>query len=78
MGQPIGSIYASLAPTVPPVWSTPFKRAAENKLSEAFLRSVQYYKEHGEEQLVPFIQRQLDDAEAYLQKLMDRNVLAAE
>jgi arabinosaccharide transport system substrate-binding protein len=77
MGQQIGSIYASLAPTVPPVWSTPFKRAAENKLGEAYLRSVQYYKEHGEDGLVPFIKQQLDDAEAYMQKLIDRNVLAA-
>ena len=77
MGQPIGSIYASLAPTVPPVWSTPFKRAAENKLNEAYLRAVEHYKRHGEDGIVPFIKAQLDEAEAYLQKLIDRNVLAA-
>lgn len=76
-GQAIGSIYAELAPTVPPVWSTSYKRVAENKLGEAYLRAVAYYKSRGEAGLVPFIERQLEEAEAYVKKLMGRNVLAA-
>jgi arabinosaccharide transport system substrate-binding protein len=77
-GQPLGSMYAALAPDVPPVWSTPYKRVAESKLGEAFLRSVDHYKQKGEKDLLPYIQSELAEAEAYVQGLMDRNVLAAQ
>ncbi len=76
-GQAVGAEYAKLAPSVPPVWSTPFKRIAENKVGEAFLRAVEYYKQKGESGLVPYIKSELGEAERYVRTLMDRNVLAS-
>lgn len=75
-GQPIGALYAALAPSTPPVWATPYKRVAEGKLSEVFLRAAEYYRSRGEHGLDDYVRRELDAAEAYVQRLMDRNVLA--
>jgi arabinosaccharide transport system substrate-binding protein len=73
-GQPIGALYASLAPQTPPVWSNEYSTLAEGKVSEAFLRAVEYYKARGETGLREFIQRELDAAEAYVARSMARNV----
>ncbi len=75
-GQPVGALYARLAPETPPVWSTPYRRVAEAKLGEAFLRAAEYYRSRGEAGLPAFIQGELSSAEAYVQELMDRNRLA--
>jgi arabinosaccharide transport system substrate-binding protein len=75
-GQPIGAMYAELAPETPPVWSTPYRRIAENKLGEAFLRAADHYQRQGEVGLEEFIRAELGAAEAYVQKLMARNLLA--
>jgi hypothetical protein len=49
---------------------------AEGKLSEVFLRAADYYRARGEDGLEPYIQAELDGAEAYVRKLMERNVLS--
>jgi arabinosaccharide transport system substrate-binding protein len=74
-GQPIGTLYANLASDVPPLWMNPVAPIANNKVSEAFLKSVEYYRVNGDGGLREFIARELDDAEAYVRRLMARNVL---
>ena len=75
-GQPIGSLYAALAPDTPPSWSTAYFATAEGKLNEAFLRSVEHFKLHADAGLRERIQRELDAAENYVNTVMARNVLA--
>jgi arabinosaccharide transport system substrate-binding protein len=74
-GQPIGAMYASLATEVPPLWMNPVTPIANNKLSEAFLKAVDYYRVNGDSGLREFLGHELDDAEAYVRRLIARNVL---
>jgi arabinosaccharide transport system substrate-binding protein len=74
-GQPIGTLYAKLASEVPPLWMNSIAPIANNKVSEAFLKSVEYYRLNGDRGLREFVARELDDAEAYVRRLMARNVL---
>lgn len=74
-GQRIGELFAKLAPETPPTWSSPYWRLAENKISEAHLRALAHYERAGERGLRERIQAELDAAEAYLNVLIDRNVL---
>jgi arabinosaccharide transport system substrate-binding protein len=74
-GQRIGELFAELAPETPPVWGGPYARLAEIKLSEAHLRSLEYFRTSGERGLRERIQRELDTAEAYVTRSMGRNVL---
>ncbi|HVJ19326.1 MAG TPA: ABC transporter substrate-binding protein, partial [Polyangiaceae bacterium] len=77
-GQRVGALYAELAPDTPPVWSTPYRRVAEAKLGEAFLRAAEHYERHGEDGLEELIRAELAGAREYVQRLMDRNLLARE
>lgn len=74
-GQPIGTLYANLASEVPPLWMNPVTPIANNKLSEAFLKAVEYYRLNGDNGLREFVSRELDDAETYVRRLIARNVL---
>jgi arabinosaccharide transport system substrate-binding protein len=74
-GQRVGELFAELAPETPPTWSSPYWRLAENKLSEAHLRALEQFEKFGERGLRERIQRELDFAEAYLNRMIDRNVL---
>jgi len=75
--QPLGAMYAALAPSTPPVHATPYYELATGKLNEAYLRSAEHYDRSGSEGLEARIRRELDEAERYVQRIMDRNVLAA-
>jgi arabinosaccharide transport system substrate-binding protein len=75
-GQPLGALYAKLAPDTPPVWATPYTRIAEDALNEAYIRAALYYDAHGDAGIESEIQRELARAEAYVSMIMDRNVLA--
>ena len=57
--QPIGRMYADLAPETPPVYSSAVEDLAEIKLEEAYSRVVQHYKSHGEDGLVDRIHLEL-------------------
>lgn len=74
-GQPVGALFANLASQVPPLWMNPVTPIANNKLSEAFLKTVDYYRVNGDTGLREFLARELDAAEAYVRRLMARNVL---
>jgi arabinosaccharide transport system substrate-binding protein len=75
-GQPIGAMFAALAPETPPSWGTAYFSTAEGKLSEAFLRAVEHFKAHGDDGLRPMLERELAAAEQYVNRVMARNVLA--
>lgn len=75
-GQKLGALFASLAKETPPVWSTPYSPVAAGKLSEAFLRAAEHYKRHGEDGLRSMLQEELSAAEAYVTRIVERNVLA--
>jgi len=75
-GQAIGELYADLAQETPPLWSTPYTVLAESKVNEAFLRAAARYESKGEDGLREFIAAELDEAEAYVNRAMARNVLA--
>jgi arabinosaccharide transport system substrate-binding protein len=47
-GQPFMKLYAELAPSVPPVWVTPFQVKAESALNQAFQSCDTYYRAHGD------------------------------
>lgn len=75
-GQQVGALFAKLAPETPPDWSTPYKTQAETRLAEVFLRSLEYFKQHGDEGLRDAIQRELTVAREYLEAVIGRNVQA--
>jgi arabinosaccharide transport system substrate-binding protein len=75
--QPLGAMYAALAPSTPPVYATPYYELATGKLNEAFLRSAEHFEKRGTDGLEARIRRELVEAERYVQRVMDRNVLAA-
>lgn len=74
-GQRLGAEYARLAPETPPVWDSPYSTAAEAKLGEAFLRAAEHFDGHGDDGLREVVERELAQAETYVRRLMDRNVL---
>lgn len=75
-GQAIGELFAKLAPEVPEDWATPYRQDTANKIGDVFLRGGAYFKARGKKGLREYVARELDDAEAYIQHKMDRNVLA--
>jgi arabinosaccharide transport system substrate-binding protein len=72
-GQPVGRLYANLAPQTPPVYSAPVDSVARKKVDEAYSRTVEYYKQHGERGIAERIRAELDQAEAYVRRIANRN-----
>jgi arabinosaccharide transport system substrate-binding protein len=77
-GQRIGRLYADLAREVPPVYSAPTHQAARLKVDEVLAKATLYYKKAGEAGLLDQIHRDLDEAEAYVQRLAKRTRRIAE
>jgi arabinosaccharide transport system substrate-binding protein len=76
-GQRLGAEYAQLAPETPPVWDSPYSAKAEAKLGEVFLRAVAHFDRHGDDGLRQVIEQELAGADAYLRRLMARDVLGS-
>jgi arabinosaccharide transport system substrate-binding protein len=75
-GQPLGALYAELAPDAPPNWSTPYNTQAENFVADAMMRAVAYYRARGEEGLREQIKKELHASRVYLERFIGRNLLA--
>jgi arabinosaccharide transport system substrate-binding protein len=71
--QPLGRLYANLAPETPPFYSAPVDTVARVKLNEAFSRSLEHYKAHGENGLREKIQQELGSAAEYVTRIARRN-----
>jgi arabinosaccharide transport system substrate-binding protein len=71
--QPLGRLYADLAPDVPPQYTSPFIVTAKGKLSEALVASVERYNQHGESGFEPFVRARLKRSADAIRKLMARS-----
>ncbi len=72
-GQPLGLLYARLAPHVPFQYTSPFIATAKAKLGEALVACVQYYKEHGSAGFEPFVRAKLKQKADDVRRLIARN-----
>jgi len=73
--EPIGRMYAQIAPETPALYSSPVDAQARKKLDEAYTLSVAYYLEHreeGEERLMEAIRTNLAKCAADVRRYADR------
>jgi arabinosaccharide transport system substrate-binding protein len=75
--QAIGTIYAGLAPQVPPSYVTAYTDLAKQKLQEAFSNSAIYFRKHGKEGLRTYVSGELIRCADYVRRVADRNVFLA-
>jgi hypothetical protein len=73
-GQPLGTIYARLAPDVPKDYDTTYSNLAKGKLSEAFTNASLYYASHGEDGLREYAAGELKRCADRVRVVMNRNV----
>jgi arabinosaccharide transport system substrate-binding protein len=71
--QPLGELYAQLAPQVPPQYSSPFVSIAKSKLGEAMVACVQQYNRSGERGFEQFCRAQLKESADEVRAMMKRN-----
>jgi arabinosaccharide transport system substrate-binding protein len=64
--QPIGRLYADLAPSTPPRYVTALTAVAQQKLNEAYSRSLEHYKRFGADGLDQAIREELVRAGDYV------------
>jgi arabinosaccharide transport system substrate-binding protein len=77
-GQPLGALYAALAPGAPADWSTPYKTMGEDRVADAALRAVAYYREKGDVGLRERIRGELRASREHLEQYIGRNRLVNE
>ncbi len=70
--QPIGRLYADLAPSTPPKYLNAYTYIAEEKIYEAYTRSIEFYEQHGEVGLHAKIREELARAAAYVKLRVER------
>ncbi len=58
-GQPIGSLFAQLAPQTPYQYTSPYIAATRSKLGEALVECIQYYNANGDEGFEAFTRARL-------------------
>lgn len=73
-GQPIGRIFADLAPETPPFYISPYSKLASSKITEVYLDAVDYYSQSGDKGLETHILKQLKVRADYVRKVLARNV----
>jgi arabinosaccharide transport system substrate-binding protein len=71
--QPLGQLYAALAPEVPAETYTPFTNQAVARLSEAFTNTSIYYSDHGDDGLHDFAARELHRCAELVREQVARN-----
>jgi arabinosaccharide transport system substrate-binding protein len=71
--QPIGALYAQLAPQAPYQYSSPFITAASAKLGEALVACVQYYNANGEQGFEKYTRSRLKQSADEVRALIRRN-----
>lgn len=71
--QPIGALYAALAPQAPFQYTSPLIQTAKAKLGEAVVACVQRYNARGEEGFDDFVRAQLKKNADEVRRLIARN-----
>jgi arabinosaccharide transport system substrate-binding protein len=75
--QPIGRLYAELAPETPPAYSSAVDRLARRKLDEAYGHALLHWRSHGDDGLDAYIRQELHHSADDVRKMADRiNALA--
>ncbi|MDQ3813288.1 MAG: extracellular solute-binding protein [Armatimonadota bacterium] len=70
---PLGEMYAALAPQAPYQYTSPFIAKARDKLGEALVDCVQYYKNNGDRGFEPFVRQRLKQSANQVRLLIRRN-----
>jgi len=76
--QPVGALFAALAPSTPPDYASPYLSLARTKLSEAFLNAVDRFEKHGEDGLREYTISELKRCADYVRRVSERNVFLRE
>jgi len=71
--QPLGRLYANLAPETPPQYTSPYIGLAKAKLSESLIACVRYYDQYGARGFDGFVRQQMARAAAEVRRQMRRN-----
>jgi len=71
--QPLGQVYAALAPQVPAEIYTPFTNQAVGRLSEAFTNTALYYESNGDRGLEDFARAEVRRCAQLVREQMARN-----
>jgi arabinosaccharide transport system substrate-binding protein len=72
-GQPLGRLYANLAPQVPFQYSSPFIQVAKDKVGEAVVACSQRYRAQGDRDFEKFVRETLTAKANEVRKLIERN-----
>lgn len=72
-GQPIGELYARLAPQVPFQYTSPFIVTAKTKLGEALVDCVQFYEREGGSDFEPYVRARLKQSADEVRAMIRRN-----
>lgn len=73
-GQPIGRLFADLAPQTPPTYISPYSGLASVKMTDVYLDAIDHYRTHGEVGLKEQIRDNLARQADYVRKVLARNV----
>ncbi len=71
--QPLGRVYADLAPQVPFQYSSPFVAQAKGKLGEALVDCIKYYNANGETGFDAYVRTRLKVKADEVRRLIARN-----
>jgi arabinosaccharide transport system substrate-binding protein len=71
--QPLGVLYAQLAPQVPFQYTSPHVVTAKSKLGEALVACVQYYNQHGERGFDGYVRSRLRKSADQVRAMIRRN-----
>jgi arabinosaccharide transport system substrate-binding protein len=75
--QPIGRLYADLAPETPPVYSSAVDRLARLKIGEAYTRALLRWRSHGDDGLAAYVRQVLTETANDVRRMANRmNALA--
>lgn len=72
-GQPLGDLYAHLAPQVPFQYTSPLIVTAKAKLGEALVSCVQYYNSRGEDGFADYVRGRLRQSAEEVRAMIRRN-----
>jgi arabinosaccharide transport system substrate-binding protein len=72
-GEPLGALYARLAPDVPFQYTSPLIHPAKDKLGEALVACVQQYNNHGDAGFADYVRDRLKQSADEVRAMIRRN-----
>ncbi len=71
--QPVGTIYAELAPQTPPEYINAYTNVTASKFREAYLNCVTYYRKNGDKGLREYARKEVKRTANYVRRVIARN-----